>query len=62
MKLTTRDIERLNHINYVMNDIYESTTLIYEHMDDEEYSQVREEVRIAINKLTELSNNLEDEV
>ncbi len=62
MKLTTRDIERLNHINYVMNDIHSSTTLIYEHMVDEEFDKLRSELKTTIEKLKTLLNSVEDEI
>jgi len=62
MKLTTRDIEKLNHINSVMEDINESTTLIYEHLVDEEFENLRIEIRITINKLHNLLKSVEDEI
>tara|TARA_R110002020_G_scaffold249416_1_gene463352 strand:+ start:895 stop:1083 length:189 start_codon:yes stop_codon:yes gene_type:complete len=62
MKLTTRDIDKLNHINSVMNDIHDSTTLIYEHLVDEEFEPLRTEIKIAINKLNDLLNSVQDEI
>jgi len=62
MKLTTRDIEKLNHINHVMNDIHTSTTLIYEHMVDEEFEKLQTELLATIDKLKSLLKSVEDEI
>lgn len=62
MKLTTRDKERLLHVNKTMDDIHESTTLIYENFIDEEYNELRVEIQIAINKLNYLLKCVEEEV
>tara|TARA_R100000988_G_scaffold9899_1_gene5601 strand:- start:182 stop:370 length:189 start_codon:yes stop_codon:yes gene_type:complete len=62
MKLSERDIQRLNHINNTMDGLYESLTLIYEALTDEKYEDVNVEVNNAINKLKEISNSLEEEL
>jgi N-dimethylarginine dimethylaminohydrolase len=62
MKLTTRDIDKLTHINSVMNDIHDSTTLIYEHLVDEEFEPLRIEINITITKLNALLASVQDEI
>jgi hypothetical protein len=45
-----------------MNDIHDSTTLIYEHLVDEEFEPLRIEINITITKLNALLASVQDEI
>lgn len=62
MKLTTRDKERLQHINNIMNDIHDSTNEVYECLVDEEFENLRTELKKTIAILSNLLEAVEDEI
>ena len=62
MKLTTRDKQRLQHVNDIMNDIHESVNMVYESLVDEEYETLRKDLKKTIAILSNLLEAVEDEI
>jgi len=62
MKLTTRDKQRLEHVNEIMNNIHGSVNEIYECLVDEEYEKLRSELKQTIAILSNLLEAVQDEI
>jgi len=53
---------RLNHINYLMGEIHNSTNSLYERFIDKEYDEAKQEVTNLIKRLKDVHESLEDEI
>jgi len=62
MKLTTRDKERLHHVNGIMKEINESVDEVYEQLVDEEYEALRYTLKKSIAIFKNLLESVDDEV
>ena len=56
------DKERIAHINYLMDQINDSATEIYESLVDREYTEVKSQVKNLISKLKDISTSVEDDI
>jgi hypothetical protein len=56
------DRERILHINMLMDEIYESTSDIYEQLVDKEFEPLKQTINRLVFKLKEIQNSIEDEV
>jgi hypothetical protein len=56
------DKERLNHINFLMDTIADSSNIIYECLVDREFEPLKKEIPNLISLLTEIQNSVEDEI
>ncbi len=56
------DKERLNHINFLMDTIADSSNIIYECLVDREFDPLKTEIPNLISLLTEIQNSVEDEI
>lgn len=54
--------ERVQNINYVMDDLHTSVNDIYEDMIDEEYIMLRTNVLGLIKKLKIILDSIEDDI
>ena len=53
--------ERINHINYLMEDLHDSTNNIYECLMDRDFISLCGVVSHQISRLEDLRNSIEDE-
>jgi|TARA_B100000768_G_C11253133_1_gene365064 hypothetical protein len=56
------DKERIAHINFLMDQINDSTTEIYESLVDREFSKVKLQVQTLIIILKDINTSIEDDV
>lgn len=52
MKITAYEKERLKHINFIMDELYDKLDNIYESMVDKEYKKVSNEIE-SLKKILE---------
>jgi len=55
-------MERIKHINFLMDNINECTSDIYEQLVDREFDELNETIGILITQLIEIRNSLKDEI
>ena len=60
--ISSVDNERLTHINLLMDEFYDHTTNIYEHLVDREIDDCLSEVDGLIKKLRRLQKSLDDDL
>lgn len=58
MKITAYQRERLTHINYMMNDLYDKLDSLYEEVADEEYTNAVEVIDALIQSLAEIKESI----
>ena len=56
------DIDRINHINYLMDKINDCSNNIYEALVDREFEDLAKEIDILESILKEISESIDDEV
>jgi len=56
------DIDRINHINYLMDRINDCSNNIYEALVDREFEDLAKEIDILESILKEISESIDDEV
>jgi hypothetical protein len=56
------ETKRVQNINFLMDDIHDSANQIYEHLIDEEFSELKEEVSSLIRTLKSVLESVEDEL
>ena len=61
-KLTANELNRLNHINFMMDDIHGSVNNIYESLVDQENESLKTEITILIYKLKQVLADAKEEV
>ena len=57
-RLSSVEKERLNYINFLMDDLYDDVSDLYESLVDREMSNVKETISTIIFKLKDLRNIL----
>lgn len=62
MKLSAYDMERIKHINFLMDSIHDQTTEIYEHLVDRDYDDLVSSINKLTSQLNEIKNSLKDEI
>jgi hypothetical protein len=62
LKLTARESNRINHINFLMNDIHGSVNSIYENLVDNDNEALKTDVTLLIHKLKQLLADAKEEV
>ena len=58
MKLTAYQRERLKHINYMMDDLYDKLDSLYEEVADEEYTNAVEVIDALIQDLADIKESI----
>lgn len=58
MKITAYQRERLTHINYMMDDLYDKLDSLYEEVADEEYTNAVEVIDALIQSLTDIKESI----
>tara|TARA_R110000787_G_scaffold40573_2_gene100701 strand:+ start:991 stop:1173 length:183 start_codon:yes stop_codon:yes gene_type:complete len=58
MKITAYQRERLTHINYMMNDLYDKLDSLYEEVADEEYTNAVEVIDALIQSLADIKESI----
>tara|TARA_R110000782_G_C14750111_1_gene407067 strand:+ start:816 stop:998 length:183 start_codon:yes stop_codon:yes gene_type:complete len=58
MKITAYQRERLTHINYMMNDLYDKLDSLYEEVADEEYTNAVEVIDALIQSLAKIKESI----
>ncbi|MDA9881540.1 hypothetical protein N9C33_01960 [Crocinitomicaceae bacterium] len=56
------DIDRINHINYLMDKINDCSNNIYEALVDREFEDLAKEIDVLESILKEISESIDDEV
>ena len=56
------DRERLTHINYLMDNIHDSTTHIYESLVDRDFDTLQEHIKNLQLILKDISISVEDDI
>jgi len=56
------DRERITHINYLMDNIHDSTTQIYESLIDRDFDNLKEHINILQTILKDISISVEDDI
>lgn len=54
--------KRVQNVNFIMDDIHNSSNNIYEHLIDEDYPSLKTELVTLIKKLKGLIDSLQDEL
>ena len=54
--------ERITHINYLMDTLHDSTSVIYEALIDRDFKELRSELTKTIDFLKEIQSSLEDDI
>lgn len=55
------ETKRVQNINYLMDEIHDSSNQIYEHLIDEEYEEVKIEINAMIKTLKSVLESVQDE-
>ena len=58
MKITAYQRERLTHINYMMDDLYDKLDSLYEEVADEEYINAVEVIDALIQSLADIKESI----
>ncbi len=61
-KLTANELNRLNHINFMMDDIHGCVNTIYESLVDQDNESLKTDVTVLIYKLKQLLADAKEEV
>ena len=61
-KISAYDLERLNHINHLMNEIHNSADEIYEHLADREFKELKVSLTKLISQLKNIEESIEDDI
>jgi hypothetical protein len=61
-RLSSVEKERLNYINFLMDDLYDDVSDLYESLVDREMSNVKETISTIIFKLKDLQDSIEDDI
>ena len=61
-KISAVKQRRLDHINYLMSEIHNSTNNLYEQFIDSEYDDAKKEITNLIKRLKDVHESLEDEI
>ena len=61
MKMSPLERKRVQNINFIMDDIHDSVSNIYESLIDQEYDQTRQSILILNGKLKTISESINDE-
>jgi len=61
-RLSSIDKERLNYINYLMDDLYNDMSDLYESLVDREMEETKSTVSNMILKLRDLQDSIEDDI
>lgn len=62
MKISTRDRERMKHINSIMTPLHNANNQIYEHLVDEEFDLLKTQIKTTIAQLYNLLESIEEDV
>jgi len=62
MAIKKIDTKRVQNVNFIMEDIHNSSNSIYEHLIDEDYSSLKTELHSLIKRLKNLTDSLQDEL
>ena len=62
IKLSAYEQQRIEHINYITNEIHSSTDELYESFMDKEYVQCKVQTRQLIRRCKEILESLDDEI
>ena len=61
-RLSSIDKERLNYINYLMDDLYNDMSDLYESLVDREMEETKAALSNMILKLRDLQDSIEDDI
>jgi hypothetical protein len=61
-RLSSIDKERLNYINYLMDDLYNDMSDLYESLVDREMEETKSTLFNMILKLRDLQDSIEDDI
>lgn len=61
MNISPLERKRVQNINFIMDDIHDSVSNIYESLIDQEYDQTRQSILILNGKLKTISESINDE-
>tara|TARA_R110000803_G_scaffold56959_4_gene114682 strand:+ start:1265 stop:1456 length:192 start_codon:yes stop_codon:yes gene_type:complete len=61
-ELSAYDIERLTHINHLMENINDSASEIYEHLVDREFLELKTSLSKLITQLKDIEDSIEDDI
>tara|TARA_R110001592_G_scaffold355102_1_gene655382 strand:- start:715 stop:906 length:192 start_codon:yes stop_codon:yes gene_type:complete len=56
------DKERIAHINYLMENIHDSTNEIYESLIDRDFKSLKQEIKTLQSLLKDISVSVEDDI
>tara|TARA_B110000908_G_scaffold172585_1_gene241005 strand:- start:20111 stop:20302 length:192 start_codon:yes stop_codon:yes gene_type:complete len=56
------DKERIAHINYLMENIHDSTNEIYEALIDRDFKSLKQEIKTLQSLLKDISVSVEDDI
>lgn len=56
------DKERIAHINYLMENIHDSTNEIYESLIDRDFKSLKKEIKTLQSLLKDISISVEDDI
>jgi len=60
--VSSDDLNAIKHINYVSNDIHDTTDSLYEDLMDRDHERAKVKAKKIINIMHELIKSLSDEV
>ena len=61
MNISPLERKRIQNINFIMDDIHDSVSNIYESLVDQEYDQTRKAILILNGKLKTINESINDE-
>jgi len=56
------DKERIAHINYLMDNIHDSTNEIYEALIDRDFDVLKQQIKLLQSILKDISISIEDDI
>jgi len=62
MNISPLERKRIQNINFIMDDIHDSVSNIYESLVDQEYDQTRKSILILNGKLKTIKESINDEL
>jgi hypothetical protein len=62
MNISPLERKRIQNINFIMDDIHDSVSNIYESLVDQEYDQTRKSILILNGKLKTINESINDEL
>ena len=54
--------KRIQNINFIMDDVHDSSNSIYEHLVDKDFDSLKAEVQTLIKKLKLILESVQDEL